>query len=74
MDNEYYIEVRTNAYGLLNNKRHMAYGSYIDRIDESFNAGFALIRTIPLSYDEYMDLLEELYDTYGERDVVEVPA
>lgn len=74
MENEYYIEVRTNAYGLLNNKRHMDFGGYIDRIDESYEAGYALIRTIPLMYDEYMDLLEELYDTYGERDVREVPA
>ena len=66
MDKEFYIEVRTTAFDLLDFTNKAAYyGGYVDRVDHSPNPGHALLRTIPITEDEMRDLLNELEDEYG---------
>lgn len=71
MEKEYYIEVLTSAFDLLDATRILDFGGYVDRVDESYNDGYALLRTIPIMRDEYQDLFEELYDMYRGQ-VVEI--
>lgn len=73
MEQERYIEVRTSAFDLLDYVNKASdYAGYVDVVDRSYNAGYAILRTIPITMDEYRDLLGDLMVEYGDSDVVEV--
>jgi hypothetical protein len=67
MEQEFYIEVKTSAFDLLDYvNKASAYGGYVDIVDKSYNAGYAILRTIPITEDEYRDLLDDLRMEYGD--------